>query len=130
MFYWIYDIPTATLVFLLSAIAIAVAWSGTIFLRPFLRLFVGRQAGVNDVVGYLLGAHGVYFGILLGLLAVSAYQNYTTADGIVQQEASKLAALYRDVSPYAQPARQECKPSFGPTRGTSSTKPGRCSSKD
>jgi hypothetical protein len=62
-----------------------------------------RQPGLNDIVGYLLGAHGVYFGILLGLLALSAYENFTETEGLVVDEATKLAALYRDVKAYPQP---------------------------
>jgi hypothetical protein len=53
----------------------------------------------------LLGSHGVYFGILLGLLALSAYQNFTDTDKLVSQEASRLAGLYRDVSSYPEPGR-------------------------
>ena len=107
MFYWIYDMPTWSMVVTFSAVLIGFTWLGTVFLRPFARLFVRSQPGLNDVVGYLLGAHGVYFGILLGLLALSAYQNYTDADGYVTTESGRLAALYRDVSSYPEPARGE-----------------------
>jgi hypothetical protein len=49
----------------------------------------------------------VYFGILLGLLALSAYENFTAADGIVGDEAAKLATLFTDVSAYPEPLRAE-----------------------
>ena len=76
---------------------------GTIFIRPFLRAFLRRQPGLNDVVGYLLGAHGVYFGILLGLLALASYQNFSDVEKLVVDEATKLAALYRDAAAYPPP---------------------------
>jgi hypothetical protein len=107
MFYWIYELPTGQLVLMFSCVFVATSWLGSLFLRPVLRAAVRRHARSNDMVGYVFGAHGAYFGILLGLLALSAYQNYTTADGIVALEASRLAALYRDVSSYPQPARAE-----------------------
>jgi hypothetical protein len=107
MLYWIYDYSTWTLVLLSIVVLVGYTWAGTLFLRPFLRLFLGRRQSSNDVVGYLLGAHGVYFGILLGLLAVATYQNYTQDDAIVAQEAARLAALYRDVSSYPEPIRSE-----------------------
>jgi hypothetical protein len=107
MFYWVYDMPTWTMVLMVCALFLGVTWLGTIFIRPILRAFVGRQPGLNDLVGYLLGAHGVYFGILLGLLALAAYQNYSDVDKLVQDEATKLAALYRDCSAYPEPTREQ-----------------------
>jgi hypothetical protein len=56
-------------------------------------------------VGYLLGAHGVYLGVLLGLLAVAAYQNYSSVESIIGNEATKLSGLYRDVVTYPEPHR-------------------------
>ncbi|MBX7103782.1 MAG: DUF4239 domain-containing protein [Gemmataceae bacterium] len=107
MFYWIYDLPTWQLVVLIASVFIAFSWTGTLFVRPFIRIFVGRRPEVNDAVGYLFGAHAAFYGILLGLLALAAYQNYTQADGIVALEAARLGALYRDVSSYPEPARGE-----------------------
>jgi hypothetical protein len=108
-FYWIYDIPTWEMVGLFTAVFVGFTWIGILFARPILRLFVSRRNPVNDLVGYLLGAHGVYFGILLGLLAVSAYQNFTQSDTIVAVESSRLAILYRDVSALSEPHASELK---------------------
>jgi hypothetical protein len=107
MFYWIYDMPTWTLVFMFCAVFVAVTWLGTIFVRPFLRAFLRKQPDLNDIVGYLLGAHGVYFGILLGLLALASYQNFSDVEKITVDEATKLASLYRDTSAYPAPFGQE-----------------------
>src|SRR5262249_54851210 len=78
---------------------------GILFIRPILRAILGRSAGLNDSVGYLLGAHGVYLGVLLGLLAVAAYQNYSDVEGVIGSEATKLAGLYRDVAGCPEPYR-------------------------
>jgi Protein of unknown function (DUF4239) len=45
--------------------------------------------------------------LLLGLLAVATYQNASTVDNNVAEEAASLAALYRDVSVYPQPIRAD-----------------------
>ena len=45
------------------------------------------------------------YGLLVGLLAVSAYQNFAGASDIVTKEASSLAALYRDLQAYPQPIK-------------------------
>lgn len=104
---FVYDLSTSAMVSLLTFVLVATTWFGTIFLRPFVRTFIRREADANNIVGYLLRAHGVYFGILLGLLALSAYENFAAADGVVADEAAKLATLYEDVSAYPEPLRGE-----------------------
>ncbi len=53
MFYWIYDMPTWTMVFMVCAIFVAVTWLGMIFIRPILRAFLRKQQNLNVIVGYL-----------------------------------------------------------------------------
>ena len=105
MFYWIYDIPTWPMVGLFCVCFVGITWLGTLFVRPILRAILGRHSGLNDSVGYLLGAHGVYLGVLLGLLAVAAYQNYSGVEAIIGNETTKLSGLYRDVETYPEPYR-------------------------
>jgi len=57
------------------------------------------------MVGLALSSYFVLFGLLLGLLAVATYQNYSNVDDIVTNEASSLAALYREISSLPQPSR-------------------------
>lgn len=103
----LYDLPTWEMVALITAIFLAVNWLGSIFIRPFLRLIVRNQYGANDLISYLLGAHGVYFGILLGLLSLAAYENFNKAETQVTQEAASMSGLYRVFSGYPEPARGE-----------------------
>jgi hypothetical protein len=105
MFYWIYDVPTWYLAFLLAMLFVGFTWVGTILIRPFLRLLVRRQPNLNDLVGYILGAYGVFYGLLLGLIAVATYENSSDAEATVEQEAAALSALYRAVSHYPEPER-------------------------
>ncbi|MBY0586869.1 DUF4239 domain-containing protein [bacterium] len=105
MFFWIYDIPTWKLVVLVTGVFVGATWASTIFIRPILRAFIRSQSGVNDIVSYMLGSHGVYFGILIGLLALSAYDNLNSAQVQVTIESARLAAIYRDVSTYPEPFR-------------------------
>jgi hypothetical protein len=103
MFYWIYDIPTWPMVAMFCVFFVGVTWLGILLVRPILRAVLGRSSGLNDSVGYLLGAHGVYLGVLLGLLAVAAYQNFSSVESVINNEATKLAGLYRDVETYPEP---------------------------
>jgi len=107
---WVYDIPTASLALLFAVIFVGLTWLGIIFVKPFLRLLMRRQAGVNDVVGYVLGGHCAFFGLLLGLLAVAAYQNLNDLERVVGREAGFLRSIYRAVTDYPEPLRSETLP--------------------
>jgi hypothetical protein len=107
MFYWIYDLSMMALVALFCFIFIGFTWVGAIVIRPFLRLLVRGQDGINDLVGSILSCYGVFYGLLLGLIAVATYQNFTDTDRTANQEAAAVATLYRDISAYPQPDRGE-----------------------
>ena len=106
MFSWIFDIATWKFAALVSGSFILFSWLGAIFVRPILRPMLGGRGSLNDIVGYVLSIFGVFYGLLLGLLAVAAFQGYGTTQGIVAKEASSLAALRRDVTAYPEPERQ------------------------
>ena len=106
MFYWIYDIPSPQLAVMITAAFVSFSWFGAVFLRPILRAFLKRRADLNDLVGYMLSCFGVFYGLLLGLLAVAAYQNYTNVETVVSKEAATLSALIQDVKSYPEPERQ------------------------
>jgi len=105
MFFWIYDIPTWSLVAIVTSVFVGFAWLGTLLVRPLLRLTVRGEHDENQVVSTALSSHGLFYGILLGLLAVTAYQNYAAVTDTSAREAASLAALYRDVSAYPEPPR-------------------------
>ncbi len=75
MFYWIYDLPTWQLTLLISGSFVLTYWIETIIFSPILRRFVRSPSGSNDIVGYILSCSCVFYGLLLGLIAVAAYQN-------------------------------------------------------
>jgi hypothetical protein len=61
----------------------------------------------NEIVGFYLSAVCSFYGITLGLLAVGTWQAYSDVDSKVDEEASVLAALYRNVSTFPDPKRAE-----------------------
>lgn len=104
--YWLYDIPPARAAALFIVAFVGFYWAGSILLRPVLRQFVKRTPGSNDIVGYVLSCFCVFYGLLLGLIAVTAYQNVENAGANVTREAAALSALYEDVSRYPEPHGQ------------------------
>lgn len=106
MFDWIYTIPTFRFAVLTCGFFVAFSWVGTLLARPILRSFIKHRDNVNDLVGYVLSCFGVFYGLLLGLLAVAAYQNFRDVENVVSSEASSLSALATDVSAYPDPERK------------------------
>jgi len=105
VFYWIYDLPIWLTFLVFAGVFVGLAWVGIIALRPGVRRWFGPQPGQNDMVIMVLTAAGVFYGLLLGLIAAATYQNFSDSDQTVSAEASVLAALYRDASGYPQPLR-------------------------
>ena len=105
MMYWIYDYPSWIIGPLFIAIFIAVTWIGTFLTRATVHSWLHQDERANEMIGSSLSNFFVLYGILLGLLAVATYQNYSTVSDIVDKEASSLSALYRDFSAYPQPIR-------------------------
>jgi hypothetical protein len=61
----------------------------------------------GEFVSAMVQAIMVFYGLAVALIAVSVWQSYSDVAKIVSSEATRLAALYRDVSTYPQPIRGE-----------------------
>ena len=107
MMYWIYDYPGWVIGLLFCATLVAFTWIGIFLTRATVHSWLHREKRANEMVGLALSSYFVLFGLLLGLLAVATYQNYSNVDDIVTNEASSLAALYREISSLPQPIRSE-----------------------
>ncbi len=94
--YWIYDYPSWLIGLLFCATFVVFTWIG---------IFLTHVTGANEMVGLALSSYFVLFGLLLGLVAVATYQNYANVGNIVTNEASSLAALYREISSLPEPSR-------------------------
>lgn len=104
--YWVYDLPNWIFGTLTIGAFVAFAMVGYgISSRLMLRLF-GKHPH-NDVVSFYLATVGVFYGITLGLIAVGTYETFSDVDKSVSEEAASTAAIYRDVSSYPDPVRQE-----------------------
>ncbi len=105
--YWLYDLPTWLFGLLSVAVTVAVGLIGFYATRKWVREVHGAEHSHNEIVGFYLGAVCLFYGITLGLVAVGTWQVYSDVDNKVDEEASALAALYRDVSSFPEPKRAE-----------------------
>jgi hypothetical protein len=106
MFYWIYDISIWQLALMFAAVSLLYFWGGCLLARPILRRHVPSLSGANDIVGNILSCFGVFYGLLIGLIAVAAYQDFDEVGGNVSKEVVALSALYEDVKAFPDPDGQ------------------------
>lgn len=104
--YWIYDIPTPQLGIGIIAIYVTVSLAGLALLRGWFYRTFDITAEMNEMTNGIFSGVGVLYGLLVGLVAVAAWQNYDSVDEIVSREAAMTAALYRDVSALKSPQRE------------------------
>jgi hypothetical protein len=85
--YWIYDIPTWLLGLLFAVASVAFAAAGVFIVHRVRPAFVNEE-GWAEHVGTVLEGAFVFFGLLLALVTIAAYDNFTIAREDVANEAS------------------------------------------
>jgi hypothetical protein len=98
--HWLYDIPDWLLAVLVVGAAVGLAIGGFLATRPL------RAHAANDVAGAVLATVGLVQGILLALVAVAAWGNYTSAGEAAEREAAALADMFHHLDGYPEPMRQ------------------------
>jgi hypothetical protein len=71
------------------------------------RFKVGETLVDNGVVGWFFSGTLTIYGITLGLIAVTTWENSSRVEDIASREAATIAALYRDSNSFPSPARDE-----------------------
>ncbi len=94
--YWVYDLPEWAFCALMMMTSIAVSSGGVLLTRGPIRRVFGHS-GMNELVSYFLTLMGVFYGITLGLIAVGAWETYSSASEKVSHEAAALATICQDV---------------------------------
>jgi hypothetical protein len=80
---------------------------GLVLVRRHLIPRLHYHDGANDAVSGTVQAIGVFYGITVGLIAVGVWNTNSNASELVSKEAASIGALYRDVSGYPSPLREE-----------------------
>src|SRR5262249_43421123 len=81
---------------------------GAMFLgRPLFHKWIHGQEGTNEMVSLNIASFSVFYGILLGLVAVGVYANYASTLDLIEREASTLSALYSDTAALPEPMRTQ-----------------------
>jgi hypothetical protein len=81
----------------------ALAVAGLYATRGFVQAMSGPRPGHNEGVDAYIGAAAVFYGIVAGLIAVAAWEQFAGFDDRVTQEAGTVATLYRNVATFPEP---------------------------
>jgi hypothetical protein len=99
------SLSTSQLALWCSMALVTLTWFGIIFIKPILRIWVRKQPGSNDLINYASAGFSLFYGLLLGLLSVAAYDNITTVERQVDQEVASISALYATMASFPEPIR-------------------------
>lgn len=103
----LYDLPVTRLALLFGLAAVAAVVFGLLVLKPLMRIFFGTGPDFNQNLAFGASGFNLFYGLLLGLLTVSAYQNSERVRQAIQAEALALGALYADMETYPEPIRSD-----------------------
>jgi hypothetical protein len=95
---WFYETSVWITLPLFLIVFIGASCGIVIVLRPVVARLVADTNDWDRALGHVIGTFGVFFGILLALVAVSVYENLAHTRDVAIEEASRVGALYRAVS--------------------------------
>ena len=104
---FLFDLPQADLALYVVAATVGLTWLGILFVKPLLRLLLGGAADINESISFVTSIFSLFYGLLVGLLAVAAYQNLDEVERSAFREATSLATLYADMESYPEPFSSE-----------------------
>jgi len=104
---WLYEISPLQAALVMVVFVETVSLAGLFLTRRFILPRLHYSDGVNDAISGTVQAIGVFYGITVGLIAVGVWNTNSNAGELVSREAASIAALYRDVSSYPAPVRDE-----------------------
>lgn len=105
MFSWMYDYPAWEVGLVFAVGSVTASLGGMFLVRPLFHRWIHGQDKTNEMVSLNIASFSVFYGILLGLVAVGVYADYSSTSDIVEREASTLAALYSDSAALPEPHR-------------------------
>ena len=100
---WIYDLPTWLVAILIIGGITLLSIAGLYASRRWVEKTMGPAPGHNEGVEAYIATVAVFYALVVGLIAVAVWEQYTRIDEDVTREAASLAALYRIAEGYPDP---------------------------
>lgn len=106
---FVYDIPTRVLGIYFALFTVGAMVLGLLVVKPLMRLLMGTGPEFNQSISFATSGFSLFYGLLLGLLTVAAYQNNERVREAILGEATALGSLYSDLNAYPEPIRSDVK---------------------
>lgn len=104
---WLYEVSPRTAALMMLVFIECVALIGLLLVRHLLIPKLRYYEGTHEAVSGTVQAIGVFYGITVGLIAVAVWNTNSNASELVSKEAASIASLYRDITGYPSPIRDE-----------------------
>jgi uncharacterized protein DUF4239 len=104
---WFYQMNPRIGAWVIFAFIEAFALFGLLLARRYIMRPLTYHEGTHEAVSGTVQAIGVFYGITVGLIAATVWSTNSNASDLVSREATAIASLYRDVSGYPPPIRDE-----------------------
>lgn len=100
---WFYQIPNWQLGTIVIGMFTLLSIAGFLLTRKWVRSFKSHH---NDVISCFVATIGVLYAVLLAMIAVASWNNYTSVDSLVSQEADLVHGMFRDADAFPSPHRE------------------------
>lgn len=107
MFEYLFDLPLIITGPAIIVLLILFALVGLLVVRRRVLPRLHIQAHDSHFIGTMVHSVMVFYGLAVALMAVDVSETYTDVEKIISGEAAAINAIYRDVSSYPEPIRQE-----------------------
>jgi hypothetical protein len=105
--YWVYDFSKWQLGLLTVGFFVSISLLAFMLSRGWIHKRFSLSHETNEPVNGFFSGVGVFYGLLLGQVAVGAWQNADDVDNLVSREAAAGAAFYRDISGFPEPHKSD-----------------------
>lgn len=95
---WFYDTSVFITLPLFVGGFVLISCLVVLAVRPVVQRLVDDSQQWDRALGHVIGTFGVFFGILLALVALSVYENFTETHAATLDESAAISALYRDTT--------------------------------
>jgi hypothetical protein len=103
LLHWLHEQPLILSFLLVVSAFVVPTLLGTHLVQPYLANTLHNERQANTIAGVALSTVALYYAVLLGLLSLAVFQNYTYADQTVELEAATVIALGRNAHMYPEP---------------------------
>lgn len=101
---WIYSLPTWVAGFLIIGVMVAISSMLVIAAQRFLPNRIRQNA---ELIAMFSQSSGVLYSVLLAMITVNAWQNFSEIEETISNEAYTVGDAYRDAGGYPEPLRAE-----------------------